>query len=200
MTNDVIKLSEKEYRDLYEGIMAKALKTENEVMSEFGNREQELLYKFIGFTYQILSITGIFAGFGFTAINKVQNLYLFIGGQALLIFSILLGLWWLKRFYESNLQAIQQSADTIFKLYKERDKYYLAIARDFTESQKLKKNNLLLSMEKDQKVLDFISSRAGENRNKKETPPHTLIFITSIIGVILLLSSFFIKIVQIKIL
>ena len=191
-------MTENDYKELYEGLMSKALKTENEVMSEYGDREQELLYRFIGFTYQILSITGIFAGFGFTAISKVQNLPLFLSGQALLIFSILFGLWWLKRFYESNLQAIQQSADTVFKLYKERDKCYLAIAKDFTNKQELNKDNLLLSMEKDQKILDFIASRTGENHDKKETPPHTIIFVVSVIGVILLLSSFFIRIIQIK--
>lgn len=198
MANDVIKLSEKEYRDLYEGMISKALKTEGEVMSDYSNQEQELLYRFTGFTYQILSIIGIFAGFGFTAISKAQNLYLFLSGQSLLIFSILLGLWWLKSFYESNLQAIQQSSNGIFELYKERDKVYLAISKDFLEKQELKKSNLLSTMAKNQDILDFIADRSGKNREKKEVLPHKLIFVSSTIGVILLLLSFLIKDIQIN--
>ncbi len=198
MKEDIIKISEQDYRELYEGMMSKALKTESEVMSEFGNREQELLYKFIGFTYQILSIIGIFAGFGFTAIDKVKNLYLFIGGQSLLIFAILLGLLWLKRFYESNLEAIQYSSNSIFELYKDRDKIYLAIGRDYTERQVLKKSNLLIAMEKDQNVLDFIAANSGNGRNKKEMLPHKIIFILSTLGVIMLLLSFLIISIQIN--
>lgn len=35
-----IKLNEKDYRELYEGWMSKALKAENKVMGEYSDREE----------------------------------------------------------------------------------------------------------------------------------------------------------------
>ncbi|HCE31014.1 TPA: hypothetical protein DEQ89_03280 [Candidatus Daviesbacteria bacterium] len=189
MNNDTIKLSEQDYRELYEGVFSKGLKTEGEAMAEYGKNEIDLLYRFIGFTYQMLSIVGIFAGFGFTAIDRVKNLYIFLTGEAMLVSSILVGLWWLKRFYESNLSAIQKSSNTVSELYKDRDKVYLEISKDYMNSQTLKKSNMLAISEKNNKILEFIGRKKEQ---KDEIPPHRVILILSVVGILLLLSSFLI--------
>lgn len=193
MSNE-IRLSEEEYRDLYEGWISKGLRTEGEVMSEFSDRERELLYKYIDFTYQILSTLGIFAGFGFTAINNVQTLWLFILGEGILISTILYGLVWLKRFYTSNLAPLQESSREIFKLYKQRDEIFLRISGDFLEKQVLKKENLINAQKKDQEVLNWIRDHTGENAPKRETPSHGIMIFTAIIGLACIFISFIVKI------
>lgn len=186
-------LSETEYREIYEGWISKALKTEREVMSEYSDREQGLLYKFIEFTYQILAVIGIFAGFGFTALGQVKSLWLFFLGESILISTILFGLYWLKKFYESNLGTIQKSSKEVFKIYKQRDEFFLQIARDFAEKQILKKANLINAQKKDEEVLNWIRNHTGENTDKKETLPHTKIILSSIVGLIFVFLSFLIK-------
>lgn len=192
--NSEIKLSEKEYQELYEGWMSKALKTEGEVMGVFADRERELLYKYVDFTYQILTALGIFAGFGFTAFSKVQTLWLFIFGEVLLISTILYGFLWLKKFYTSNLEPLQESSREIFKLYKKRDEIFLKISNDFLKKQVLKKKNLVNAQKKDQKVLDWIRNHTGEDAPKKETPPHGIMFAIAIIGLACIFASFVIKV------
>lgn len=194
MNNPEIKLSESDYREVYEGWISKALKTESEVMAEYSNRERELLYKFTEFTYQLLAAIGIFSGFGFTAIDKVKTLWLFISGEGILASAILFGLYWLKKFYESNLSALQNSSRAIFKIYKERDEVFLQIGKDFTERQVLRKSNLLKAQEKDQEVLNWIREHTGEKSEKKETPPHKVIISLSLVGLVIIFLSFLVQI------
>lgn len=191
--NKEIELTEHDYKDLYEGWMSKALKTESEVMGEFSDRERELLYKYIDFTYQILTALGIFAGFGFTAINSVQTLWLFILGEGVLISTILYGFLWLKKFYTSNLFPLQKSSRGIFKLYKQRDEIFLKISNDFLTKQILKKENLVNAQNKDQEVLNWIRNHTGENAPKKETPPHGAMVFTAVVGLTCVFVSFIVK-------
>lgn len=188
-----IQLTELEYKDLYEGWMSKALKTESEVMGEFSDRERELLYKYIDFTYQILTALGIFAGFGFTAINGVQTLWLFILGEGVLISAILYGFLWLKKFYTSNLEPLQESSREIFKLYKQRDEIFLKISNDFLAKKILKKENLVNAQKKDQEVLNWIRDHSGENAPKREIPPHGMMVFTAVIGLACIFASFIVK-------
>lgn len=187
-----IKLTEKDYKYLQEGWMSKALKTEGEVMSEYANRERELLYKYVDYTYKILASLGIFAGFGFTGITRVQTLGFFILGEAILVATILYGLYWLKIYFESNLKPIQESSREIFKKYKARDRVFLEISKDFIERQIMKKDNLLDVQKKDQEILEWIGEHTGENSEKKETPPHLIMVLCAGFGLAIIFISFLI--------
>lgn len=191
---DKIKLDEKDYRELYEGWMAKSLKTENEVMGEYADRERELLYKYIDFTYQMLTTLGIFAGFGFTAFSMVRTVWLFILGEIFLIAPIIIGLVWLKKFYDSNLEPLQNSSREIFKIYKQRDEIFLKISNDFLKGQFLLKENLINAQNKDQEILNWIREHTGENQQTKEVIPHKWIFSSAVIGLSLILLSFLVEI------
>lgn len=191
---DEIKLTEKEYRELYEGWISKALKTESEIMGEYSDRERELLYKYIDFTYQILATLGIFAGFGFTAISSVQTLSLFILGETLLIAPILYGLVWLKKFYDSNLEPLQNSSRDVFNIYKRRDEIFLDISSDFLTKQTLLKENLINAQKIDQEVLNWIREHSGEEATKKEIPPHKTIFVLAIAGLVFIFLSFLFRV------
>src|SRR3989344_4910902 len=96
-----IEVTDEDYKDLYDGWIHKALETEGFVMGKYSDQELQLLNKFIGFTYQILTAIGIIAGFGFTAMQNVKSVLLFTLGELVLVAAILFGLFWVKKFYEN---------------------------------------------------------------------------------------------------
>lgn len=133
-SSNVIKLTHKEYSDLYSQVFSKALRVEGEVMDQFGKREIELFYKYLDFEYKILTVIGIVAGFGFTAIPRVSSIIIFLLGEGLLFSSIISGLYWLKRIYTSNIENIQNSSKELSELYLKRDDKIIDINKKFNEN------------------------------------------------------------------
>jgi len=189
MSNKKITISSDDYQNIYEGWFHKSLETESNVMGTYSSSELDLLNKFIGYTYQILTVIGILAGFGFTAIDNVKTICLFIAGEALLATSILLGLYWVKKFYESNISAIQKTSNGLFKVYRKRDEVFLRISNEFLKTQQISRADVMEANKKEQDILAYIGGH-DKRKRKEEFLPHTSTLVLASIGFALILASF----------
>jgi len=91
-----------------------------ETMKEYADKELKLIDDVLNFGYKIIQTIGIVAGFGFTAIGFVKNIYLFISGEGILLLSIVYGVHKIKKIYSENLSSIQSSSDQKSKVFNEK--------------------------------------------------------------------------------
>lgn len=190
MSDQKLKLTPKEFEETYTAWMHNSMKAESEVMSKYSEQELDLLHRFIGYTYQIITVLGILAGFGFTAIQRVASFPLFIAGESLLVVAILYGLYWIKKFYESNISTIQASSNGTFKIYKDRDDIFLKINDEYIKTQTVDKTLFEEVMSKERSLVEYIGNRASSDKEKAEKMPHNIILLIATFGFVLLLASF----------
>jgi len=91
-----------------------------EAMKEYADKELKLIDDVLNFGYKIIQTVGIVAGFGFTAIGYVKNIYLFVSGEAILLLSIVYGVYKIKKIYSENLSSIQSSSDQKSNVFNEK--------------------------------------------------------------------------------
>lgn len=68
-------------------------RSQSEIAKDYEKKTFKLYFKSIDFIYKTLTIIGIVAGFGFTAIGHVKNSIMFIIGEALFFSAIAVGIW-----------------------------------------------------------------------------------------------------------
>lgn len=95
-----------------------------ETMKEYGDKELKLIDDVLNFGYKIIQTVGVIAGFGFTAIGYVKNIYLFLSGEGILLLSIVYGVYKIKKIYSVNLGSIQSSSDQKSRIFNEKSQIF----------------------------------------------------------------------------
>lgn len=70
----------------------------------------------LSFIGQIITISGVIAGFGFTAVNSITCRLFFILGEAVLFLNICTGLYFIKRFWFEDLEQFKADINAMHKI------------------------------------------------------------------------------------
>lgn len=73
----------------------------------------------------IITFIGIVAGFGFTAIDKVENIYLFLAGEGLFITLFIFSILYLKKFHITEINAFYEITGELNKIFDAKSKIYV---------------------------------------------------------------------------
>ncbi|MFA5933082.1 MAG: hypothetical protein WCV81_02310 [Microgenomates group bacterium] len=73
----------------------------------------------------IVTFIGIVAGFGFTAIDKVENIYLFLMGEAFFVSLFIFNIFYLKQFHITESEAFQDISEKLNKIFDAKSKVYI---------------------------------------------------------------------------
>jgi len=82
----------------------KYLKVTIDMRRDFIIQARQSADKGLVFLGQVITISGVIAGFGFTAINSIQCKLLFISGELFLFINICLGLFFLNKFWYEDFE------------------------------------------------------------------------------------------------
>src|SRR5688500_6085616 len=107
MNEETTKMTEQEFDEFIQKESSRFLKLETEIMEAYGKEQMTLFYKILDFTYKILTVIGLVAGFGFTALSSVQNIFAFTAGEAFLLSAIIYGLYRIQKIYSDNLDSLE---------------------------------------------------------------------------------------------
>ena len=169
---------QREYLKAFDSLIEGAVK----IMREVALAGNKLFYKIIEFPLKIITVLGIFAGFGFTGISQVKNIWPFILGEACFSLSVVIGLIWYKQIVINHM-----------KVYKD---YIKNIDDYITELERIKKENITEDSYNDEKLKEDMTtmqkkqSKIFEERPKGNDLALNAIILIFIIGIISLLFSF----------
>lgn len=190
MNNNIVNLSEDKLNALVEQ-SHEFHKVYEYAMSEYGKAEMKLIDDTLNFGYKIIQVIGIFAGFGFTAIQKVENIYFFCLGEIFYISAIVYGIYQIKKIYATNLESVQHSSANKYKVFKEKSEFFQTYIKKFTEENKLDVEKFTNELkEVDNKLLQEFNKDERINKKNEDLFLNIIIFF-SIVGGLFLLSSFF---------
>lgn len=161
-----------------------------EVMREYVEKEMKLIDNTLDFGYKIIQVIGIVAGFGFTALGLVKSIFLFIGGELLLISSIVYGVYQIKRFYTTNLEGMQQARTKVSKLFREKSQLFQDVITGGVKEGKIDITEFQTRLGSiDSRILEEFSSKQDEP-SKNEGRFLDVIILLLILGGLALLLSF----------
>ena len=190
MQEQIRKYSAEDIQKFHEIKGHPSLKLQSEVKAEYGKAELELFNKTLDFTYKILTTIGIVAGFGFTAITRVETMSLFIAGEAMLFLAILLGIYWIQRIYLNNLKSIQDTSLKHNRVFNARNTVYKKIFDRLQKDGTLSSIDLAELEKRDDEILNSFAVYPEYAKDPKEEMPLTYIIIFFIFGSLWILSSF----------
>ena len=161
-----------------------------DAMKEYADKELKLIDDVLNFGYKIIQTVGIVAGFGFTAIGYVKNIFLFVSGEGILLLSIIYGVYKIKKIYSENLDSIQSSSDRKNKIFVEKSKVFQEIIPKALREGIIDIADFQSRLDViDQKLLKEFSQDKKQN-NKKNEDFLTPLILFLILGGIFLLNSF----------
>lgn len=193
VSEEKIKWSQKDVEKFLKEQGSPFFKLESEVFGAYGADEKQLLYTLLNSVTKLVQTVGVIAGFGFVGLGYVQNLYLFVAGEAFLFMVIISGLWWTQYVYKANLDYIQIERKRIKELFRNRYVVFRKIFNKATEDFK-KGTEILIPrewiIELMEKGDEIEKNFAPQAKNKDDWMPFNLFMILFIGGVIGLLLSF----------
>lgn len=140
-----------------------------EAMKEYGEKELKLIDDVLNFGYKIIQTIGIVAGFGFTAIGYVKNIYLFVSGEGIFLLSIVYGVYKIKKIYANNLSGIQSSSDSKSKVFAEKSKLFQEVILKAVKEKVIDMGNFQSRLDEvDKKLLKEFSPDKKTNIKKDE--------------------------------
>ncbi|MDO8676051.1 MAG: hypothetical protein Q7K16_00085 [Candidatus Azambacteria bacterium] len=188
-----IKWSQKDVERFLKEQGSPFFKLESEVFGAYGADQKQLLYTLLNFVTKLVQTVGVVAGFGFVGLGYVQNLYLFVIGEAFLFMVIISGLGWTQYVYKANLDCIQSEQKRIKELFGNR---YVVFRKIFDKAAKDFKNGPEIFIPREwfielmEKGDEIEKNFASQIKDKNEWMPFNLFMILFIGGVIGLLFSF----------
>ncbi|MEX1997585.1 MAG: hypothetical protein WEA04_02830 [Candidatus Andersenbacteria bacterium] len=189
MPDEKIKISEKDFEEFMQKQGSKFFQIESDAMGAYGDKQMELFYKILDFTYKTLTVIALVAGFGFTGLDKVHSILLFVLGEGFLFAAIIYGLYWVQKVYESNLDALDKAKVRIKEGFAARNAAFRKIYNSYLEKKEVEKADMEDLTQKNNDLLQVFAGKTGEN-NKQERTPLKPIMILFIAGSILILFSF----------
>lgn len=88
---------------------------DEKIMKEVVAKHENVRERAVGYIYQLITVNGIVAGFGFTAVSSVINKNAFIGGEFLFFSAIAVSIWFTKKAF---IDEAREYADYIQDLDK----------------------------------------------------------------------------------
>jgi hypothetical protein len=189
-----IPMTEQEWEKFYESQGSGYFRLESEILRAHGDDQKKLLYELFGSTKTLVQTIGVVAGFGFTGLGYVKSLPLFIGGEFFLLITILVGLFWTRQAYKSNLESSLAEVKKVKGLFAERfsifKKIYDKALVDIGDGKDISiPRSQIVDLQKSNN--DFLKKFTTEQEPaKSETDPFGWLMLCFAIGGLLLLSSF----------
>lgn len=106
-------------KQMYDG----AVNLFKEVSSKFAHQEESFLNGHLKYTESVTQTIGIIGGFGFTAIARVNEVWLFILGEVLIVGSICYGLLRTRYTYTQTIDALSLQSSKASKVLAKRTNY-----------------------------------------------------------------------------
>jgi hypothetical protein len=181
---ELYSLLEKEFHD--------SNKLWGDMASKYADASIKLFDDTIKFVYQALTAMGIIAGFGFAAIQGVQNFLLFSAGELTMFASMMFGFYRIKVIYVKNADSVDQMLKKIRTVMLKISTALGEMMKEVGENGKIKDKNNIKNYEDGKKELLelFVGSKKPEE-NKDESEFINWMIILFVIGFILLVFSFF---------
>lgn len=122
-------------KDLYIKENESFIEHDFKILEEIAEETEKIFYDILEFTYKIITVIGLVAGFGFTGLNYVKTMYYFLIGEMLFFLSIGFGIFWIKcvyinihTTYADYIKNLGECIDNRSKLY---DKIFKVHNDDF---------------------------------------------------------------------
>jgi len=156
------------------------LKIGMEIRHDISEKHERVRERALTHVYQLVTAIGIIAGFGFTAIDSVQSIAMFLFGESLLFAGMAVGMWFAKAGFIDEIKYLAEWANKLHSIHQKRR----GMEKRFAEN---KVSGLKEEMEK-------IDNETGEIfKNKIEIADYrwlTTIFLFFVLGCMFLLLSF----------
>jgi hypothetical protein len=183
-----IPLTQDEFEKFHNNFGSAYFKLQGEALEDFGTKKLDLYFKSVGFTSSVTGVIGIVAGFGFTAMDHVQSMFLFIVGEGLLLSALFHGMWWVQQIYTKEFNSINADIRKFRDSFNERNNKYMELYNGWMAKKSISKKSFQELSEMDKKSIDLFKTEEAEI-------PQTYSKITYFLGIygsIVLLTSFFI--------
>jgi len=108
-------------------------------MREIASEDNNLFYKIIEFPLKIITVLGVFAGFGFTGVSLVRNIWLFVAGELFFAGAVIFGLNWYKKIVVSHKVTYKYYIERLGEHINRWREISLTIAREGCDDEKFKK-------------------------------------------------------------
>lgn len=159
-----------------------------QVNNEYLKTETKYLDGYLDYSSKVIQIVGILAGFGFTAVSKVQTLWLFILGELLLVGAIVFGLVKTRNIFTSTLKSIPVARKEKAGVVWERNKYLTDVLREATTNGNIPADLQDQLNSHNQKMLDAFTLK--DDKDDKLQDHLVLMIILAAAGVLSVLLSF----------
>ncbi len=165
----------------------------NELWSKVANKYSEVELKLIDdtikFTYQIITIIGVVGGFGFTGIGAVKNISFFLAGEVVMMASIVVGIYNIKKFYTSNINSIQKASSNAKDKFYKTSAFFIKTIEDSAKTGKLKYKEFSekLNAANKELLLEFDTKRKTD-KNEEDFLEYMIVLFS--VGFLLLILSF----------
>ena len=156
------------------------LKICKEIQYDISGKHEKIRERALTHVYQLVTVIGIIAGLGFTAINSVQNIAPILFGELFLFAGMAVGMWFAKAGFIDEIKFLTEWVDKLSGICKER----IDMEKRFSE------NNIVGLKEK----MDKVDNDTGTIFSNKIKLPDfhwfTVIFVFFIFGCLFILFSF----------
>ncbi|OGD30938.1 hypothetical protein A2W39_01565 [Candidatus Azambacteria bacterium RIFCSPHIGHO2_01_46_10] len=191
--SEKINLDQEKLELWYEQFGSKKFQLQSEMAEDHGKKTLDLYHRSIDFIYKTITIIGIVAGFGFTAIDHVKNDLLFILGEGLLFAAIAVGIWSTQKIYLGERKNFDDFFSKIKKHFKE---WYALFKPVFDKAIKnnLTRNDIIALQNKEWELVSILSDSPEIEKDRKDILSGIVwaIFGLFIFGGLMLLISFLI--------
>jgi hypothetical protein len=156
------------------------LKIGNEIRKEISEKHERVRERALTHTYQLVTAIGIIAGFGFTAIDSMQNIAMFLIGESLLFAGMAVGIWFAKAGFIDEIKYLTGWANKLDSIRKKR----IDMEKKFAE-------NNIAGLQKEMEGVDNETGNIFNNETRLANYNWlTAIFILFVLGCTFLLFSF----------
>ena len=156
------------------------IKIGEDIRRDISEKHERARERALAHVYQIVVATGIVAGFGFTAIDSVQSITVFLLGELFLFSVMAVGMWFAKAGFIDEIRYLAEWADKLHSIHRKR----MNIERKFAENK----------IEGLKEEVEEVDNETGDIfKNKVEIADYhwlTAIFLVFGFGCTLLLASF----------
>ncbi|XKT74606.1 MAG: hypothetical protein ACJKTH_00750 [Patescibacteria group bacterium UBA2163] len=185
-TEDKISLNDEEFKEFYESFGSSNFRLQSEIFGDLGTKQLDVYFKSIGFATTVIGVIGLIAGFGFTALDFVKTMSLFMAGEVLLLGGLFYGLWWVQQKYQAEFNDIEAERKKYSDFYNTRNEKFLILYNNWLETKKISKQDFINLNETDKKSINLF-----KNDSDRKAPQiySQIVYILMILGTFSLLGS-----------
>src|SRR3989344_9376585 len=152
----------------------------DEIRRDISEKHERVRERALTHVYQLVTAVGIIAGFGFTAIDSVKSITLFLFGESFLFAGMAVGIWFAKAGFIDEINYLTEWANKLDSIRKR----HVGIEKKFAK-------NRMLGLREEMEVVDKETGELFKNKIKiADFHWLTAIFILFVFGCAFLLFSF----------